>query len=88
MLAAAQADMDSLHQLLIADPTLVNRKDFIQVSVQGYVSYTLLCGMCALNVYPPLPIPLSLSAPTHWTQLQGVSHFIYFMNLVYMCLYL
>ena len=76
MLAAAQADMDSLHQLLIADPTLVNRKDFIQVSVQGYVSYTLLCGMCALNVYlftpflssprspsPPLPIPLSLSAP-------------------------
>ena len=85
MLAAAQADMDSLHQLLIADPTLVNRKDFIQVSVQGYVSYTLLCGMCALNVYlfipflssPRSPIPLSLSAPTHWTQLQGVSHFIY-----------
>lgn len=101
MLAAAQADMDSLHQLLIADPTLINRKDFIQVSVQGYDSYTLLCGMCALNVYlftpflssprspsPPLPIPLSLSAPTHWTQLQGVSHFIYFMNLVYMCLHL
>ena len=38
MLAAAQADMDTLHQLLIADPTLVNRKDFIQVSVWGYYS--------------------------------------------------
>lgn len=102
MLAAAQADMDTLHQLLIADPTLVNRKDFIQVSMRGYVSYTLLCGECALNVYLftpfPLPPPLllssfsttSLSAPCpffpRWTQLQGVSHSIYIMNLVYMFL--
>jgi len=30
MLAATHADMESIHRLIMADPSLINRKDFIQ----------------------------------------------------------
>ena len=32
MLATSQSDLDSIHRLIMTDPTLVNRRDFIHVS--------------------------------------------------------
>ena len=44
MVATAQSDMDSIHRLIMTDPSLVNRRDFIHVS----------CGSADSN-----PVPLT-----------------------------
>ena len=59
MLAATHADMESIHRLIMADPSLINRKDFIQVC--GVVSHSALLQPVLIDSSLPSSFPLSLS---------------------------